>query len=68
VLYGAFENGPVTEDMFGERIRHLGEQAAALQDREANLLAEVAAADELLPTPADIGVLKQDLEAAARHA
>jgi len=64
----AFENGTVTEDMFGERVRHLGEQAAALRDREANLLAESAAADEPLPTPADIRVLKQELEAAARHA
>ena len=65
---GAFENGTVTEDMFGERVRHLGEQAAALRDREAKLLAQSAAADEPLPTPHDLRVLKQELEAAARHA
>jgi site-specific DNA recombinase len=64
---GAFENGTVTEDMFGERVRHLGEQATALRDREANLQTQSAAADEPLPTPDDIRVLKQELETAARH-
>ena len=48
---GAFENGAVTEDMFGERVRHLGEQAAALRAREARLLAAAAAGDDLSPPP-----------------
>ena len=64
---GAFENGTVTEDMFGEQVRHLGEQAAALRDRGANLLGESAVVNEPLPTPADIGALKEELEVAVRH-
>ena len=65
---GAFENGTVTEEMFGERVRHLGEQAASLRDREARLLAEVTAVDDPLPTVDEISVLRKELEAAARHA
>ena len=65
---GAFENGAVTEDMFGERVRHLGEQAAALGDREACLVAAASAEDEPLPTPDEIIGLRQELKAAARHA
>jgi site-specific DNA recombinase len=65
---GAFENGAVTEDMFGERVRHLGEQTAALRAREARLLSAASAEDESLPTPDEISGLRQELKAAARHA
>jgi len=65
---GAFESGAVTEDMFGERVRHLGEQAAALRDREASLLAAASAEDEPLPTRDEIGGLWHELKTAARHA
>jgi site-specific DNA recombinase len=64
----AFENGAVTEDMFGERVRHLGEQAAALRDREARLVAAASAGDDPLPTQDEISGLRQELKTAARHA
>ena len=51
---GAFENGAVTEDMFGGRVRPLSEQAAAFRAREARLLAAAGAGDEPLPTPDEI--------------
>jgi len=54
--------------MFGERVRHLGEQAAALRAREARLSAAASAEDELFPTPHEISELRQELKAAARHA
>ena len=57
---GAFETGAVTEGQFGERVRHLGEQAAALRAREARLLAAASAEDEPFPTPDEISGLRQE--------
>ncbi len=44
----AFENGAVTEDMFGERVRELGHKAKALRVKQAEL--ETATGDAI-PTP-----------------
>jgi len=45
----AFENGALTEDLFGERVRELGAKTAALRARTAEL---GAAAPEPADTPA----------------
>src|SRR5207302_2075654 len=57
----AFENGTVTEEMFGERVRELGRKARALRARRAELQAEAAADDEPVPSAEDLEELRVQL-------
>ncbi len=58
----AFEAGTITEDMFGTRVRDLGNKARALQARHEELSEAVEEADLTPPTAADIEALRQELE------
>jgi site-specific DNA recombinase len=65
---GAFENGALTDKMFGERVRDLGTKAETLRDRQATLLKGAAEVDEPLPTAVEVDKLRRELETAAKHA
>lgn len=57
----AFESGAVTQEMFGDRVRELGQKAASLRARRDDLLAQLAAADPAVPTPEAIGSVRANL-------
>jgi len=54
----AFENGAVTEEMFGERVRELGSKGQALHARLAELATEAAADESPVPSSADLEELR----------
>ncbi|MBA3652628.1 MAG: recombinase zinc beta ribbon domain-containing protein [Actinobacteria bacterium] len=64
----AFENGTVTEDMFGDRVHELGATARTLRAHRAELHAAVDPANTGIPTLAEIDVVRQQLATAAEHA
>ena len=63
----AFEAGSVTEDMFGTRVRDLGNKLRALRARHAELAEAAEAAAMHPPTAADIEALRDELEAEIHH-
>jgi site-specific DNA recombinase len=64
----AFENGTITEVVFGERVRELGNKVADLRDREAELRLDSWPAPEHLPSADDVEALREELEVAAKNA
>jgi site-specific DNA recombinase len=58
----AFESGSVSEDMFGTRVRDLGNKVRALRSRHAELAEAAEEVDLNPPTAADIEALRQMLE------
>ncbi len=64
----AFENGTVTEEMFGDRVHELGATARTLRAHRAELHAAVDPANTGIPTAAEIDVVRQQLATAAEHA
>ncbi len=63
----AFEAGTVSDEMFGPRVRELGDRARTLRAHRDELTeaAEAAAADP--PTQADLDVLHAELRELIRH-
>jgi site-specific DNA recombinase len=59
----AFESGSITEDMFGTRVRDLGNKVRTLRSRHAELSEAAEEADRNPPTDAAIEALRQELEA-----
>jgi site-specific DNA recombinase len=59
---GAFENGTITEDMFGERVRELGVRAKSLRAKRAEAAMAVAAGPGALPTPEQVLVVRDELK------
>ncbi len=61
----AFENGTVTEEMFGDRVRELGRKAQTLRARRADLAAEAAADEAPVPAAEDLEELRVQLVSVA---
>ena len=57
----AFENGTVSEEMFGKRVRELGRKAQILRARRAELAAEAAASEAPVPSAEDLKGLRLQL-------
>lgn len=53
----AFENGSLTDDMFGARVQELAGKAKALRARQAELGATLGASDAALPTATELEVV-----------
>jgi site-specific DNA recombinase len=64
----AFENGTITEAMFGERVRELGQKVGDLPNRESELRFESSPTPERLPSTNEIEILREELRIAAKHA
>jgi Transposase DDE domain group 1 len=60
----AFEAGTMPEEICGKRVKDLGTKATALQARMFELDAEIAAAERVAPTSAELSELRQRVEAA----
>jgi site-specific DNA recombinase len=58
----AFEAGNVTEEMFGTRVRELGDKARALRARESELAEAAEAIAMRAPTSDEIDSLRRELE------
>jgi site-specific DNA recombinase len=63
----AFGAGSVTEDMFGTRVRDLGNKLRALRGRHAELAEAAEATAMHPPTAADIEALREELDAEIHH-
>jgi hypothetical protein len=59
----AFENGTVTEDMLGDRVRKLGTQAKTLRARQAELCAAMGPSQAAFAIRAEIDVVRDRSEA-----
>ncbi len=58
----AFESGTVSDDMFGPRVRELGDRAGTLQARHNELTEAAIAAAADPPTQADLDALRAELD------
>ncbi|MGH9076449.1 MAG: recombinase family protein [Acidimicrobiales bacterium] len=63
----AFESGTVSDDMFGPRVRELGDRARTLRARHNELTEAAIAAAADPPTQADLDALRAELDDMIRH-